>query len=99
MTPEQKLEAFFAESAPPTRDGLFEAETARRIARRRAIYSVVAMIPWALAAAVVLWGVRPLLPVLGDSFGALNAIAPGLAGGMFLAIGAIALTRRLAARS
>jgi hypothetical protein len=99
MTPEQKLEAFFTESAPPARDCLFEAEAARRIARRRAVFSVVAMIPWALATAVVLWGVRPLLPVLGDSFGALNAIAPGLAGGMFLAIGAIALTRRLAARS
>ena len=98
MTPERKLEAFFAESAAPVRDPLFEAEAARRVARRRAVFSVVALAPWALAAAVVLWGVRPLVPVLVESLGPLHGVLPGMIGGAVLAAGVLMLTRRLAGR-
>lgn len=99
MTPEQKLEAFFAESTAPARDPLFEAEAAQRVARHRAMFSVVAMAPWAVVATIFLWGVRPLIPVLVESLGPLHGLLPGMVGGAVLAAGVLMLTRRLGGRA
>ena len=65
MTPEdtldQTLAAFFAETAPPARDLGFQAVVAERVARRRAIATVVALIPWTIAAIALCWALGPLL--------------------------------------
>lgn len=60
MTPDQTLSAFFAEAAPPARDLMFEARVAGRIARRRAVATVLALVPWTVAAIAVLWALAPL---------------------------------------
>ena len=70
MTPEQKLAALFAHEDAPARDLVFMAMAAQRIARRRAVLSVLACLPWALVAAVVLWALQPML----------HAVAAGLGG-------------------
>ncbi|MGH7019065.1 MAG: hypothetical protein ACREEY_04260 [Brevundimonas sp.] len=88
MTPEQKLAAAFAHDAAPARDLVFMAVVAQRIARRRAILSVLACIPWAVAAAVVLWALRPLVETLGRGVGALEP-AMGVLGLGAVAVGLV----------
>ncbi|MNK08182.1 hypothetical protein D3C87_261110 [compost metagenome] len=61
MTPEQKLAAIFAQQAAPARDLVFMSVTAQRIARRRAVLSVLACLPWGLVAALMLWALQPVL--------------------------------------
>jgi len=61
MTPEDTLAAFFAESTPPVRDLGFQAVVAERVARRRAIATVVALVPWTIAAISLCWALGPLL--------------------------------------
>lgn len=99
MTPDQKLQTLFTEAAPPIRDYAFEIEVAQRIARHRAVFSVAAMMPWAVVSACVLWGVRPLSPSLGEGLAAVNPIAAALVGALALAAGVWALTRRLERRA
>lgn len=72
MTPERKLAALFAAEAPPARDYVFEAVVARRIAARRAWMTVGALVPWAIAATALLWG---LSPVVGPFVESLEAAA------------------------
>ena len=55
MTPEDKLAAFFAEATPPARDLAFQAMVAERVARRRALATVFALVPWTIAAIVLCW--------------------------------------------
>jgi hypothetical protein len=86
MTPEQKLAAVFAQDAAPARDLVFMTVVAQRMARRRAILSVLASLPWAVVAAVVLWALRPVLEALGQGFGAL-APAMGVLGLSAVAVG------------
>lgn len=61
MTPDDTLSAFFAEAAPPARDLGFQAMVAERIARRRAIATVVALVPWTIAGIALCWALGPLL--------------------------------------
>lgn len=61
MTPEDKLSAFFTETGVPARDLGFQAMVAERVARRRAIATVVALIPWTIAAITLCWALGPLL--------------------------------------
>ncbi len=61
MTPEDTLDAFFAEATPPARDLGFQAGVAERIARRRAVATVVALIPGTIAAIALCWALGPLL--------------------------------------
>ena len=88
MTPEQKLAAIIAQEAAPARDLVFMAALVQRIARRRAILSVFAGLPWAVVAAVVLWALRPVMEIVGRGLGGLEpalgvlglgAVAAGLA--------------------
>ena len=96
MTPEQKLEAFFAKDAAPARDLVFMTVAAQRIARRRAILSVLACLPWAIVAAAVLWALRPMLHMVGAGFGGLEP-ALGVVGLSAVAVGTVFWTvRRLA---
>lgn len=60
MTPEQKLAALFAAETPPARDYAFQAVVAQRIAARRAWLTLLALVPWAIAATAVLWALAPL---------------------------------------
>jgi hypothetical protein len=76
MTPERKMAALFAAEVPPARDIVFSVEVARRIARRRAWTRVAAMIPWAIAAAALLWGSQPVLAPLGADLG--KALIPAM---------------------
>ena len=96
MTPEQKLALMLAANTPRTPDRAFVAETARRVALRRAIMTVVALIPWAVAAAAVLWALRPalagvfselapaLVPALGPGIATVALVAAVLTGGLLL---------------
>ena len=87
MTPEDKLAAFFVEATPPERDLLFQAEVAKRVARRRAFATVAALIPWTLAAIVLCWAVGPVMadaianlgPTLASTVALLAFTALGIA--------------------
>ena len=96
MTPEQKLALMLAADTPRAPDRAFVAETARRVALRRAIMTVVALIPWAVAATAVLWALRPalagvfselapaLVPALGPGMATAALAGAALAGGLLL---------------
>jgi hypothetical protein len=84
MTPEQKLSALFAAEAPPARDYAFQARMAQAIALRRAWMTVAALVPWAVAAAVLLWALIPVAAPMADSLGA--ALQPAAA---MLAVAAV----------
>ncbi len=61
MTPDETLNAFFSEATPPARDLAFQAVVAERVARRRAVATVAALVPWTIAAMVLCWALGPLL--------------------------------------
>jgi len=69
MTPDAKLDALFAAARPPARDYAFEATVAERVARRRAWGAFLALTPWIIAAAAVVWGLQPTLAPLVESIG------------------------------
>lgn len=98
MTPEQKLAALFAAEAAPARDLLFETAVAERVARERAVRRVVAMTPWAAAAAAGLLGVQPAVGVLAESLGpSLTPATMILGAGLGAGLAAVWLVRRLSA--
>ncbi|GAA0635145.1 hypothetical protein [Brevundimonas lenta] len=98
MTPEQKLAALFAADAPPARDYAFQARIAERIAARRAWMTVMALVPWAIAAAAVLWGLSPIVAPLAESLEAtIEPSALVLAVASAAAIAALWLSRRFSA--
>ena len=96
MTPEDRLTAFFAETAPPARDLVFQAEVAKRVARRRAFATIIALIPWTVAAIVLCWAVGP---IMGDAIAELGpTLASTVALLAFTALGIVmlkGLARRL----
>ncbi len=71
MTPDRKLEAFFAADRPSQRDYSFQIEVARRVAKRRAWLTGLSLIPWTVIGAVLLWGlhtvVAPWLDGMADA--------------------------------
>lgn len=77
MTPEDRLNAFFAEATPPVRDLAFQAGVAERVARRRAFATVGALIPWTIAAIVLCWAVGPMLAPVVEGLG--QTLAPAAA--------------------
>lgn len=87
MTPEARLQALFADETPPPRDLAFEAEVARRVAARRAVLRVAALLPLAVAFGVLLWAVRPYLA--GLTFPA--AAVPAMTAGGLAMVGALML--------
>lgn len=97
MTPEQKLQALFAAEAPPARDYAFQARVAQRIALRRAWMTVVALIPWGIAAVAILWALVPVVGPLGEDIAAVTPAAGMLAGVAVSAVAALALARRFSA--
>ena len=82
MTPEDKLNALFAADRPRTPDYVFQAAVARKMAVRRAWLTVLAMAPWAIAAAAGLWALQPVIGPLRDS---LNVFLPTVAGTLLVA--------------
>ena len=94
MTPDDTLSAFFSEQAPPARDLAFQAVVAERIARRRAWATVLALVPWTVAAMAMLWAVGPVVLPLVEGLG--EAVAPTAAILAFtgLAVGAMMTTGR-----
>lgn len=95
MTPDEKLQALFGESAPPARDYVFESAVAQRIARRRAIGSVVSAAPWAVVGASVLWGLQPLFETFRGGLESQNSVLMLVALSAGAAGGALWLVRRL----
>ena len=96
MTPEETLNAFFAETTPPARDLGFQAAVAERVARRRALTTVGALIPWTIAAMVLCWAMGPMMAPLIEGLG--QTLAPAAAIMMLTGLGVtglIATTRRL----
>lgn len=77
MTPEDRLNAFFAEATPPARDLAFQAIVAERVARRRAFATVGALIPWTIAAIVLCWAVGPMMGPVVEGLG--QTLAPAAA--------------------
>ena len=76
-TPDHVLSAFFAGQSPPARDLMFEARVAGKVARRRAIATVLALVPWTVAGMVVLWALAPLMVPLLEGLG--RTLAPAVA--------------------
>lgn len=78
MTPEQKLAALVSTAARPTPvSPVFSAALAERIARRRAVYRVLALVPVLLAAVAVLWALQDVMS--RDRFEAVLApLSPGV---------------------
>lgn len=81
MTPDEThdlaLAAFFAGQAPPARDLAFEARVAAGVARRRAVATVLALVPWTIAGTVMLWALAPLIAPVVD--GLSQTLAPAAA--------------------
>ncbi|WP_428149077.1 hypothetical protein [Brevundimonas sp.] len=77
MTPEDRLNAFFAEATPPARDFAFQAGVAERVARRRAFATVGALIPSTIAAIVLCWAVGPMMGPVVEGLG--QTLAPAAA--------------------
>lgn len=90
MTPEEKLAIFFAEAAPPARDLAFQAAVAERIARRRAIATVAALVPWTIAAIVLCWAVGPVVAPLFAAVG--QVLAPAAFILVLMGLGVVVLT-------
>ena len=90
MTPEERLNAFFAEATPPVRDLAFQAGVAERVARRRAVATVVALIPWTIAAMVLCWAVGPMMAPVVEGMG--QTLAPAAAILMLTGLGVVVLT-------
>ena len=66
MTSDQKLVALLGADRPPARDYAFEVEVARRVAKRRAWLTALALVPWSVIAALMLWARHAALaPVAG----------------------------------
>jgi hypothetical protein len=96
MTPEETLNAFFAETTPPARDLGFQAAVAERVARRRALTTVGALIPWTIAAMVLCWAMGPMMAPVIEGLG--QTLAPAAAIMMLTGLGVtglIATARRL----
>ena len=99
MTPEQKLAALFAADVPPARDYVFQSAVAERVAARRAWLTVVALMPWAIAAAAVLWALAPLMLSLSQGLATvIGPIATLLAVAAIAGFSALWLSRRIARR-
>ncbi|MBN8528102.1 MAG: hypothetical protein J0M36_02560 [Caulobacterales bacterium] len=95
MTPEDKLNRLFAAQTPPARDLAFEIALAERIALRRAWATAGTMVPWAIAATAALWGLQPVIGVLGETLGQiLTPTMTALTLGGLTAVSALALNRR-----
>ncbi len=94
MTPDETLNAFFAEATPPTRDLGFQAVVAERIARRRAIATVAALIPWTIAAIALCWVVGPFLEPVMEGLGQTLAPAAVILGLTLLGVMAALWTGR-----
>lgn len=90
MTPEETLNAFFAEATPPARDLGFQAGVAERVARRRAFATVGALIPWTIAAMVLCWAVGPMMAPVIEGLGQTLAPAAAILG--LTGLGVVALT-------
>lgn len=87
MTPDDKL-SLFLNLDRPVRDPAFEAAVARRVARRRALATVGASVPWVIAATALLWGLQPVMAPFGESLGLAIGPATGVLGlGLATAIG------------
>ncbi|NBB53451.1 hypothetical protein GVN24_34810 [Rhizobium sp. CRIBSB] len=82
MTPEDKLNALFAAERPRTPDYGFQAAVAQKLALRRAWLTVLASVPWAMAAMSGLWALQPVIEPLRDS---LNVFLPTVAGTLLIA--------------
>lgn len=83
MTPERKLELLLGAAEPRTPDYAFMADLSQRLARRRALAVVGQGAPWAIVAALTLWGLgaglgpsaEPALAMLAEGAGPLGAAA------------------------
>ncbi len=61
MDADDRLKRLLADSAVPARDFAFQTTVMQRVARRRFLFSLLALAPWAGLAAFLLWVVRPPL--------------------------------------
>ena len=94
MTPEAKLDLIFAAQRPPARDLAFETTVAQRVAFRRAVATVVAMVPWVVAAMAILWAAQPVLGEMGSAFEDVGTVLAGpLALSLITVLLALLLTR------
>ncbi|KQW79846.1 hypothetical protein [Brevundimonas sp. Root1279] len=99
MTPEQKLAALFAADAPPARDYGFQTLVAGRIAARRAWLTVLALTPWAIASAALLWALQPMIHPLSQGLAAvIGPLASILAIASVAGFSALQLSRRVSRR-
>ncbi|CAN5415548.1 hypothetical protein BH09PSE1_BH09PSE1_15500 [soil metagenome] len=99
MTPEQKLSALFAADEAPVSDVAFVAEVAGRIAFRRAVATVLAMVPWFVATTAILWVLAPVAaPLVGGLEAALSPVLGGVALAAAALVGAVVVDSGLRRR-
>ncbi|WP_296815640.1 hypothetical protein [Brevundimonas sp.] len=61
MDADERLKRLLADSSVPARDFGFQAAVMERVARRRLLFSLLALLPWAVLSAVLLWLAAPHL--------------------------------------
>ncbi|CAN5409065.1 hypothetical protein BH10PSE1_BH10PSE1_22200 [soil metagenome] len=99
MTPEQKMAALFAADEAPASDVAFVAEVAGRIAFRRAVATVLAMVPWVIATTAILWVLAPVaVPLVSGLETALSPVLGGVALAAAALAGAVVVDRGLRRR-
>ena len=89
MDADERLRRLLNEAAPPARDFAFQAAVMQRVARRRFLFSLLALLPWVVASALLLW-------IVGARLGDVSGAAPSLAGGAAAALVLVWAARALA---
>ena len=74
MDADERLRRLLNEAAPPARHALHHRGLEGEVARRRFLFSLLALLPWAIVSAVLLW-------IVGARLGDVSGAAPSLAGG------------------
>jgi hypothetical protein len=88
--PERLLDGFWAEDEPPKQDPAFVFAVMEKVARRRLLLHLAALVPAAAAASAALWALGPVIgaglgPVLAGADGqALAEVAAALTMAAFL---------------
>lgn len=95
MTPDEKLKALLGASRPAVSDRVFVLAVAERVARRRLVLSLMALLPWALVAGLVALFLLPALGTFGhETLRLAEDLGPVVGLSVVTLLGAALLVRR-----
>lgn len=96
MSAEERLKLLLNADRAPARDLAFEVAVAERVARRRAINSVLALTPLTVGAAAALWALRPVADQLAAvDWSSLTPAVVAIGAGVITALGTLQAARRI----